>query len=474
MTEAAAIVPRGTLDGLLDDVLRLPVSIKTRPWQRPAIEYFRDGGKRASIVAHRRAGKDRVALFIELERMTQKRIEAWHTLPSYKQARKVVWDALTRDGQRLLDVAFPRSIVRKRHEDEMKVELINGSLWRLVGADAFDSLVGSNPAHVSFSEYALTSPKAYEFVRPILAENGGTALFITTPRGFNHAYDLHEFAKQNPSWYCATHPVSDTGLIDAETLREERLTMPDELYRQEYLCDFSAANVGSIMGRYIEAAERDGRVRDGPLYDEGGADVQLVADIGYRDAAAFWWIQPCPGGGFRVIDYDEGTRMDASEWIDRLRAHPFPIGKLWLPHDARAKTFRSRYTVVDVFMRSGLAKTCGLVPQTTVADRINAARMFASKCEFDRARCAKGLLSLREWHYEFDDERHAFSSTPDHDQHSHPGDAFSYAAVALRPEVQEMEIQSAREPLVLTGASYSFSLDMLWDQEDRYGLRARH
>jgi phage terminase large subunit len=441
------------------------VAFKARPWQRPLRVYFKQGGKRASVVAHRRAGKDRVALFIELEQMLARPCEVWHTLPFYSQARKVVWDALTGTGERLIDAAFPRGIVEKRTEDEMTIKLINGSIWRLVGADAFDRLVGSNLCHVTFSEYALTSPKSYEFIRPILAENGGSALFITTPRGHNHAYDLHEFARTNPDWYCATHPVSETRLISQEVLAEERLTMPDELYRQEYECDFSAANVGSILGRVIEQAERDGRVRDGELYDETGGEVHLVADIGFRDAAAWWWVQPCPGG-FRVIDYDEGTRMDASEWIARLKGHPYRIDKLWLPHDARAKTFRSQYTVVDVFMRSGLAKSYGLVPNTSIADRINAARMFAGHCEFDRVRCAKGLLSLREWSFQFDEERHTFSSTPLHDQHSHPGDAFSYAAVALRPHVQEA-VESA-DPHVIPEATYSFSLDQLWP--DQHGL----
>lgn len=442
------------------------LTFKGRPWQRPLREYFKAGGLRASVVAHRRAGKDRVALFIEAEQMLRRRCEVWHALPSYKQARKVVWDALTGDNQRLIDAAFPPQIVAKRVEDEMKVELVNGSIWRLVGADNFDSLVGSNPAHVSFSEYALTSPKAYEFVRPILAENGGTALFITTPRGYNHAYDLHEFAKTHASWYAGFHPVSETGLIPLAVLAEERLSMPEELYRQEYECDFSAANVGAILGRAMEAAEREGRITSGELYDPFGAEVHVVGDIGFRDATAWWWVQACPGG-FRILDHDEDTGLDVEEWIARLKSHPFPIGKLWLPHDARAKTFRSRYTVVDVFTRSGIAPDYGLVPQTSITDRINAARIFARKCEWDRARCAKGLISLREWHFKYDDERHDFSAAPDHDKHSHTGDAFSYCAVALREFTarEESKIETIIGPM-----TYRFTLDQL--HEDSYGLRS--
>lgn len=448
------------------------IALKAREWQKPLITAFRpkerDGRalKRGSVIAHRRAGKDRVALFIELEQMLQSPREAWHSLPTYKQARKVIWDALTGDGRRLIEVAFPPAIVKRRIEDEMKIELLNGSLWRLVGADSFDALVGSNPKHVTFSEYALTSPRAFEFVRPILAENGGSALFISTPRGYNHAFDLHEFAKAHPrEWYAGYHPVSETCLIDEETLTKEREEMPDELFRQEYECDFTAANVGAILGRQMEAAHKEGRIHDGVAFDPLGAPLQVVSDIGYRDAAAWWWVQPCPGG-FRVIDHDENTGLDAEEWIERLKTHDHVIDTLWLPHDARAKTFQSRLTVMDRFLQSGLAKNYRLVPKTSIADRINAARIFARHCEWHRSACAKGLISLREWHFKYDEERHAFSADPEHDEHSHTGDAFSYCAVALKDVTPITTLPQAET--VQQGNHYAFSLDEL--HEDRNGL----
>jgi hypothetical protein len=436
------------------------ITFKAREWQKPLIKFFRDDGKRASVVAHRRAGKDRAAMFIELEQMLRSPREVWHTLPSYKQARKVIWDALTGDGKRLIDIAFPAAIVKKRHEDEMKVELVNGSLWRCVGADNFDSLVGANPKHVTFSEWALTAPKSYEFVRPILAENDGTALFLTTPRGFNHAHSMHEAAREMSAWYCATHPVSQTKLINEAVLAEERRTMPDELYRQEYECDFSAANVGSILGKYIEAAEREGRIKAGPLFDPFGAEIHLVSDIGYRDAAAWWWVQPCPGG-YRMLDHDEDSGLDAESWIERLKARGWTVGTLWLPHDARAKTFRSHLTVVDMFLKSGLAARYRVTPHTTIADRINAARIFARKTEFDRASCARGLISLREWQFKWDEERHAFSAEPNHNEHSHTGDAFSYCGVALKEDVPT-PIVAELEPQI-GPPHYAFSLEMLHD-----------
>ena len=448
--------------------LKVEIALKLREWQRPLRQYFHNGGSRAVEIAHRRAGKDRIALFVELEQALRSPREVWHCLPTYKQARKVIWDALTGDGERLIDVAFPDSIVRKRTEDEMKLELVNGSLWRLVGADSFDMLVGANPRHVTFSEFALTSPKAYEFVRPIIAENKGTLLFISTPRGFNHAHALFEYAKQSMDWYAGFHPVSVTKLIPADVLAEERRTMPDELYRQEYECDFSAANVGSILGSYIEQAERDGRVVTAELYDPSGAPVELFSDIGFRDAAAWWWVQPV-AGGYNIIDHDEATGLDAEQWIERLRARPWSmygrqLGCVHLPHDARAKTFRSRHTVVTLFLTSALAERYNVVAQTSIADRINAARVFVRGCSFGRAACAAGLHHLREWHYKYDEERHIYSREPEHDDHSHSGDAFSYMAVTLKPYVKPEPTPEARD--IGTPAHYAFDLERLYGDRD--------
>jgi len=82
----------------------------------------------------------------------------------------------------------------------MRIRFINGSTWQIVGSDNFNSLMGSPPAGLVFSEYALTSPAAWDYLRPILAENGGWCAFMMTPRGRNHAWTLYELARSRPDW----------------------------------------------------------------------------------------------------------------------------------------------------------------------------------------------------------------------------------------------------------------------------------
>lgn len=424
-----------------------------RPYQLPYMLAMDAGCKFAVWVCHRRAGKDRTAL-AQAARLAMQRVGLyWHCLPTLKQARRVVWDGITSDGRNLIKATFPREIVKKVSEDEMKVVLINDSIIQLVGADNFDSLVGANPVNVVFSEWALTDPRAYDFVRPILRENKGAVSFIYTPRGFNHGYTTLQIAKKIPGAFVAVMSINDTGILSEEDMAMERaLGMPEDLIQQEYYVDFSCANVGAIVGKWIAEAERGGRINEDPVFS-AGSRIIVSSDIGYRDTASWWWWQ-LKLGGFDLIHYDEASGLDAQDWIVRLKEPGYPIDKLYLPHDARAKTMAARHSVIE---QMALAFDCEIVPQTRVQDRINAARMVLPRCAFHVEHCARGLEALRAWSFKFDDERKMFSREPEHNWASHGSDAFSYGAQV----VQEVIAPADERPsaIHIGPMHYAFNLD---------------
>ena len=121
-------------------------------------------------------------------------------LPTYSQAKKVVWLGADRDGMKFLD-HFPRQIIKNVNQSDMIIELINGSILQLVGADNIDRIVGTNPIGIVFSEFPLMKKDVWDFIFPILNENGGWAVFVMTPRGTNHAYDLMQVVKNDPKWF---------------------------------------------------------------------------------------------------------------------------------------------------------------------------------------------------------------------------------------------------------------------------------
>ena len=445
------------------------ISFAARPYQKEVIDWFRKGGRAACEIWHRKAGKDRTATFIESE-LAFKRVGLyWHGLPKYEDARKVIWDAITPDGLRLIDVCFPPQVIKRRLDHEMKLELVNGSIWQPVGADNYNSLVGAFPVHVTWSEFAIMTPQARNFIKPALAMSKGTELIITTTRGYNHAYHAYEHARQSKDWHTSLLTAADTNILTQDILDEERATLPEELFRQEYYCDWAAANVGAILGRYVEQADKSGRIVDFP---NDGAPVHISSDIGFRDTAA-WWFWQRRIGGFDLIHYEEGNGWDAQEWIPHLQELSKGMGcsieQIWLPHDARAKTFATRHSVVEQFVEAFGPKRVGIVPNTKKQDRINAARMLIQKCRFHKTSCFDGLSALREWSFDYDDEKKTFSREPRHDWASHGGDAFSYGAQVMQEMVIEKPaVDRQRQVAVFHNTA---TLDDMWKEQSTKSAR---
>jgi hypothetical protein len=451
-------------------VTQVVCEFKPRDYQRKLVNYFRGAGKKAMCIWHRKAGKDRVATFIESELACERPGLYWHALPKYEDARKVIWDAIMPDGQRLIDWAFPPSIC-KRLEHEMKVTLPNGSIWQPVGADNFDSLVGAFPVHVTYSEFPIMSPMARDYLRPALAMNNGTELIIGTPRGYNHAHDLWQHAKKSPEWYTDTQTWRDTGVFTDAAIAEERATMPEELFRQEYECDWSAANVGSILGRYVEVAEKEGRI--GALeYDPNGAPLEISSDIGRRHISAWWFWQP-QIGGFHLVDYDEDAGLDAEEWIERLkeRIGTRKLARIWLPHDARAKTFAAQHSAIEQFLAGFGHDRVAIVPQTKKLHSISAAQMVIGKCRFHSEKCARGLAALRSWAYEYDHERKQYSREPVQDWSTDAADAFCEGAKVMQERIVTLPDKSKEPRILAAGSQNEYTMNDAWADHARHVSR---
>ena len=428
------------------------------------------GGTRAACVWHRRAGKDLTGAHQIAKSAFQRTGLYWHLLPTQRQGRKVVWDAITGNGERLIDHVFPPEVRSgEPNSTDMKIPLRSGSLYQVVGSDNYDSLVGSNPVGVLFSEWSLADPRAWEFVRPILRENGGWAIFIFTPRGYNHSFDLWQMSRQNREWFSSMKTIEDTAVLTRHDIDEERKAgMPEELVQQEYYCDFASASIGSVLGHYVEAAEKQGRITEKQLYNPN-SPVIASSDIGFRDATA-WWFWQVDRESLTLIDYEEESGMETSEWIDKLKMKPYEYEMCYLPRDAKNKTHATRYSTQEQFIDSGLPTT--LLPGMRIADRINAARFLFARCTFQRDLCARGLAALRAWSYQWDEERKVFSKEPFHDWASHGGDAFTYGAAVLAHHFKaekppEAKVTESR------GSHYAFSLDQLHGDNEVQNGRVR-
>jgi phage terminase large subunit len=224
---------------------------------------------------------------------------------------------------------------------------------------------------------------------------------------------------------------------------------------------------GAILARWVNIAERTGRItRVEP--DEGGAPLVISSDIGFRDTAGWWFWQP-QLGGHKVLKYVGDSGFDADDWIPELQKHikglGLPLGKIWLPHDARAKTFQSKHTTVEKFLSAFGSDKVAVVPQTRKADQISAARTVINKCEFDKDACEDGLDGLRAWEFEFNEETGVFSREPLHNWASHPADAYSYGCVVM--QLAEPPAPAPDDMRGITVGVPSVTLEEMWRDAPR-------
>ena len=461
--------------------VRLPNNWQPRDYQLPAWTYLENGGRHAELVWHRRAGKDAIGLNHAACKAHERVGNYWHMLPEYAQARKAIWDAVSpASGKRLIDEAFPLELRAWTRNDEMAIGFKVGSTWQLVGSDRYNALVGTTPAGIVYSEWALADPAVRAYLRPIIAENHGWQLFITTPRGRNHAYTTFKAAEKamrgGEDSFAQALDATETGVFSKEALARELADYIETYgedygrakFEQEYLVSFEAANLGSILGRAIGLAEKQGRISDDVVFDDLGQPLQIFADIGRRDTAA-WWFWQAQIGGYQIVDHDSGFGIDAEEWCYRLKARieqyrlqgrKSALGTIWLPHDARAKTFAAKRSAVEIFIGFFGSEHVAITPNSSKADRINAARVLIPRIRFHESNCEQGLNALRAWSYEYDEEKKTFSAEPRHDWASHDGDAFSYGALVM----QQAEPPPPKAPPLrgITVGKPSVSLNELW------------
>ena len=410
--------------------INLPHNFKPRPYQIPVLRALDGGAKRVVAVWHRRAGKEKTFINYTAMAAACDRVGTYFYLfPTYTQAKKAVWDGRDRDGFPFIG-HFPPEIVAKKNEQELKITLTNGSIFQLVGSDNIDAVMSTNPIGCVFAEYALQDPRAWDYVRPILRENGGWAIFDFTPRGKNHGYQIYDMGKKlmdagDPAWFVQRLTVNDTGVLSqADIDAERREGMDEEMIQQEYFCSFEGAQQGSYYGRQLSDAEGEGRITRVPRQD--GVAVDTAWDLGVSDATSIWFAQTI-GREIHVIDYYENSGEGLPHYAKALQDRGYVYASHNAPHDIRVRELGSGKSRLEIGQSLGIRFQ--IVPDIGLADGIEAARAFIPRCWFDREKTERGRSALTSYRKVWDEKRRVFQSRPYHDWASNGADAFRYLAV---------------------------------------------
>ncbi len=423
--------------------VRIPYKFEPRDYQTPLFQAYEQGLKRFVTVWHRRAGKDKSYINLLSMAAMQRVGTYYYFFPTYAQGKKIIWDGMDSSGFRFLDHFPPQIRAGEPNNTEMKMKLINGSIFQVVGADNIDSIVGTNPIGCIFSEYALQDPKGWDFISPILLENGGWAAFNFTPRGKNHGWKLYQMARHNPKWFCQLLTITDTQVLTEEQIQAERdAGKSEEFIQQEYYCSFESGMQGSFYGRSLERADQEGRI--GTVPHDPRLTVETWWDLGIGDSTAIWFTQTYLNQ-VRVIDFLEATGEGLAYYARELNRKGYEYSSHNAPHDIEVRELGTGRSRLEMARELGIH--FNVLPKLRVEDGIEAARSLFPRCWFDTEHCRRGLEALANYHKEFDDKRDEFKNRPYHDWSSHAADAFRYLAVGHRDaELPRSKDRYAKRP----------------------------
>jgi len=425
--------------------ITVPHNFIPRDYQLPFLRAMDNGCKRAVMVWHRRSGKDKTSINYVVKRALERRGYYPYFFPTTAMGRKVLWDGMDRSGFKFMD-HIPPQIISNKNNTEMKVTLCNGSIIQILGTDNIDN-VGVNPIGCVFSEFSLQSKQGWDLIRPILAENGGWAVFNFTPRGKNHAYDLLRMAQANDAWFAEVLTVDDTGAISQDAIEAERASgMSEDMVQQEFYCSFELGQEGSYYGKYMTTALQEGRICSVPF--DPAVQVITVWDLGVGDSTAIWFCQQV-GGEVHLIDYyersGEGLAHYASVLEDKRAEHHWIYQAHYAPHDIEARELNTGLSRKDYAFQLGIRFST--LPKISIDAGIEAARAVLPRCWFDERNCADGIKALENYRKRYDERHNVYSNVPLHDWASHGADAFRYLAIALKQSSNQasMTEHQARE-----------------------------
>jgi hypothetical protein len=282
---------------------------------------FFDDTRFKVVVAGRRFGKTVLALCTLLYQASIKaNAICWYTAPTYRQAKQIAW--------KMLQYFAPSDHITNKNETDLSMTFLNGSTISLRGADNYDSLRGVGLDALVLDEYADMAAEVWtEVLRPALSDKLGSALFIGTPAGFNHLYDLWIEAESKPDWKAWQFTTADGGHVPQEELEAARLDLDERTYKQEYEASFA-----SLTGRVYYEFDRILNVSADVI--DTGAELLVGIDFNINPMSAVIGVKA--GNQLHIIDeitIQNGNTELMSDAIQtkypnrRVQVYPDPSGK---------------------------------------------------------------------------------------------------------------------------------------------------
>lgn len=338
------------------------VGIALHPKQN---EVFRSPHRFKVVVAGRRWGKTKLAAAELVRAASPKKQLVWYVAPTYRMAKQIMWIDL-------MDT-IPRNWIVKSNETALEIHLVNGSRICLKGADKPDTLRGVGIHYLVLDEFQDIRPEVWDVVlRPTLASTRGEALFVGTPKAFNHLYKLYERGQRHEAqvrgeWKSWQFPTITSPFIPLAEIEAARADMDEKAFRQEFEATFE-----SMSGRVYYQFNRHTHVGDYAFNPRLPLWVGMDFNVDPMSAVI---LQPQANGEVWCVDEIYLSQSNTNEMADELERRFWrQLRQITLypdPAGANRSTKGRGESDLDILRDRGFARIRYRRKHPPVVDRVN-------------------------------------------------------------------------------------------------------
>jgi len=415
--------------------MQIPRHFDPRDYQKEALQALEGGVVKLAVWCWaRRGGKDLTAFNYSIKEMVKQPMNVVLVFPEKEQGKNAFWDNVENDGFKTIE-HIPKELIASAENTKMKITLINGSTFQILGASDPDALRGANGKIYIFSEFVDIPIAALEVIQPIVAVNGGQIIIQSTPKidgisggTFKIMFDA---AKNNPKQYASL--VTAREYLDDETLEELRQDCilrngNDFLYRQEYLCDWGQSSSTSYYGNLLQMLEASGGIGEYP-YNKA-YPVYTAWDLGMSDSTAIVFFQFYDKRAY-IIDAYETHDIGNESIVKFVFGKPYVYGWHFFPHDVSVRD-SDAVARIEKLRDLGLSNS-SILRREPVEDGIS---RVAEKLPFARINIGTTVEMVRKlklYKRKFNPLTGDYLGA-DHKSESHVADSIRYMYIAIEQE----------------------------------------
>jgi len=354
--------------------------------------------------------------------------------PTAKMGFRNFWNNIENDGFKTIE-HIPKSLIFRQSntEDDMRIELINGSVFMCVGASNVEALRGANGKKYIFDEFADQPIEAVNVVAPIIEANGGKLIYMGTPKidGINGETmrRMHfQFKKAENKYTCyidATHYMTAEAL---EKVRQNYILRNgnDFKYRQEMLLDWGQSSSASYYGQIMSRKDKNGSIGEFP-YNKA-YPVFTAWDLGKADAMVVLFFQFFKGKP-RIIDRINVTGSNIKLMAAQLKTKPYVYGWHFLPHDGTVASLNDGQNRLAALAEAGITNASTLKRQG-ISIGVGYVEEWLPKILINLGTTGNFSRIIRLYKKKFNPKTGDYIGA-EHDSSSHDGDALRYLCTAL-------------------------------------------